>query len=114
MDPQVIAELERAGFDPSVFPAPRLAVRVSEDGQRILPLEGEALVRGDGEKVAYLQLKPLAELLTGTRVPPSFDCEPPAEYLRLFVTIEVSAAEYCRFQRRPEYDLEFNRSLSHL
>lgn len=113
MDDKIVAELKDAGVDVSnkrVFPL----IHVNTDGGRGLkPIDWEVDILLGATRVG-LRMKPIGELFSGQRQPPSFAHQPPEEYLRPIILLGRTAMNCCAALGRPERDVEFERLFSQL
>ena len=113
MDPQVIAALEQAGFDPTLKSQfITIPVQVDQASNKPKPLGKEVVFLRD-EKPVPVQLKSIPELFTGSKVPPSFAKGPTQDYMTFFATIEMTALEYLH-AAGPARDEEYARLYNHL
>jgi len=110
MDQSVIAALQKAGMD-SEQPELLRVPTVLGAQRRVLPLEGDLPVpmRDQEDRVVWLPLRSIAELWTGSTIPPDFAVAPPSAYEPFFLLLEATAAEYCDATHQPEQDREFER-----
>jgi hypothetical protein len=92
---------------------PIIAVAL-DDNQSPVVVQDEIPVIGSVGKPLLVKLKPIADLFTGSRVPPSFSDGPTPEYETFFELIEFAAANYCVSTGRIERDAEFESVYAHL
>ena len=112
MDAKVCAALQAAGLDLSLSGVLPL-VHVTDDGSgRLAPL-GSSVAIEVGDNTVTLELKPIPQLFTGTRVPPDFKSGPTPEYELFFWMLESTAVACCSVAG-PEYDREFERVYAQL
>lgn len=108
MDAEARAVLEQAGLKVDLTEWPRVPTRIDKQGQ-VVPLGEEVPVMAGGGRLALVKLKPISQLWTGTRRPPSLAGRPPREYQPFMLMLELTAADFCTSLNEVETDAEFER-----
>lgn len=118
MDSTVVKVLEASGI--AVDPRRELVyvgIELDED-ERLLPIGEEVAVLGrrnlldralGRDKLAMVAMKPITQLFSGQRTPPSFRDGPTPEYMPFFATIERAVAQAASVLDPPPTDQELER-----
>lgn len=113
MDSSVIETLRGAGIDPRFEEGAMLQIGFELNEKKKIRPVGERVLVEAGKATAFVPLKPISQLFTGDRVPPSFKEGPTDDYLFFFLLLERTAVFYCKVTK-PEYDQEMERLYSFL
>ena len=112
MDAQVIAVLEAAGIETDLTGAlPR--IRPTLDASGGLEPVGSRFTVESSAAAAVVEVKTIAQLFAGARVPPSFKNGPTPDYLPFFILLESTAVSCCA-ETVPVYDCEMERVYAQL
>lgn len=114
MDERAIVTLREAGVATEVGPLlPPILIGLDEKRNPVV-ITDEVPIYGPDETVVTVRLKPIAQLFSGSVVPPSFADGPTPAYTHFFMLIEQTAANFCVTTKRLERDAEFEAIYTHL
>lgn len=99
-----LMEENQIGFEGNLS-MPSLPPAADGSGQ-VLPCPDPAVVVA-GKTIVSAKLKPISQLFTGNRQPPSFRDGPTPEYEFFFLLIERTAMDYCSTTQQIPRDAEF-------
>jgi hypothetical protein len=107
VDSEAVEKLKGAGLKVDQPELLRVAIQRDENKKVVNPRDDVAVMGNEG--LVLVKLKPIAQLFTGSAVPPDLSRTPPPQYQPFFLLLESTAANYCAATGKPETDDELER-----